>query len=515
MTERPLTRSRWYLVSLFALLPLMGWWLTGLFDLDEGFYAAVVAEMNRRGEWVTPYYNGKPWFEKPILLYWLAKPTVALFGEMVGPRLPSVIATLATYAVAAWFAARRLGDGVKTAQLTVLILASSLLVLGLGRMMMTDAPLLLAMTVAYLTFWESLVGDRRWRLLTAAMLGVGVLAKGPVACLLFVPVAGWTYWRQPDLRPAFKGYWLGGFALLLAVVSTWYVPAYLANGQTFVQKFLIEQNIGRFTGGDAAHTLGVASMPAYIPIIFLGMIPWSVWIPRAMPWGKPAPAWAEGFVRRPGFLALLARILLFPFTWVLWGWVGRTTEDVPVRRYLACWATVVFLFFSLSGAKLPHYILPLFPPLALLVAYRIREARWAFPVGFGMAATMTAVANGVFLFLYSFSGQQEVHTLARYVRAQGGDVAVYQMSRRQKSRGTGSTKLQETSLPSLLLYLDRTVVDTDEIEKIAANEGPIWIITRRGRIGTDDFLTVKRQRRDLERIMGAPGGSNYELYRIR
>lgn len=513
MTSR--TSSRWLLVSLFALLPLLGWWLTGLFDLDEGFYAAVVAEMNRRGEWVTPYYNGKPWFEKPILLYWLAKPTIALFGEMIGPRLPSVLATLATYAVAAWFAARRLGDGQKTAQLSVLILGSSLLVLGLGRMMMTDAPLLLALTGTFLAFWESLVGDRRWRLLTAALLGVGVLAKGPVACLLFLPVAGWTYWRQPDLRPAFKGQWLAGFAILAAVVATWYVPAYLANGQTFVQKFLIEQNVGRFTGGDSAHTLGIASMPAYIPIVFLGMIPWSVWIPRAWPWLRPAPEWVERFVGTPGFGPLILRILLFPLTWVLWGWKGRTTEDQPFRRYLATWAAVVFLFFSLSGAKLPHYVLPLFAPLALLVAHRLREQRWAFPLGFGMAAAMTIVANGVFIALYGLSGQQEVHTLARYVRVQGGDVAVYQMSRRQKSRGTGSAKLQETSLPSLLLYLDRTVVDTDKLEEIAAHEGPIWIITRRGRIQNEDFVSVKRYRRDLERIMGAPGGTNYELYRIR
>ena len=48
----------WFL----AILPLLGWWFYGLFDIDEGFYGAVVAEMNRRGEWITPFYNGKPWF---------------------------------------------------------------------------------------------------------------------------------------------------------------------------------------------------------------------------------------------------------------------------------------------------------------------------------------------------------------------------------------------------------------------------------------------------------------------
>ncbi|MGV3614489.1 MAG: ArnT family glycosyltransferase [Fimbriimonas sp.] len=474
------SRTRWVLTALFATLPLLGWWATGLFDLDEGFYAAVVAEMNRRGEWVTPYYNGNPWFEKPILLYWLAKPTVALFGEAFGPRLPSVLATLGTYAVVAWAMRRRFPDRPQAASLAVPMLASSLLVLALGRMMMTDAPLLLALTGAFLTFWESLVGDRRWRIVTAACLGVGVLAKGPVACLLFVPVAGWTFWREPALRPAFRGGWLAGTAVLLLVVGTWYVPAYLANGQTFVQKFLIEQNIGRFTGGDAAHTLGVASMPLYIPIVLLGMLPWSGWL------------------------------------WAAWPRRRATVDlpEAPFLRYLATWAAVVFLFFSLSGAKLPHYVLPVFPPLVMLVALRLQDRRWAWPTAAALCVVMCVVANSVFALWYDRSGQREAHTLARYVRAQGGDVAVYQMSRRQRSRGTGGTKLQETSLPSLLLYLDRTVVDTDKIEALTSHRGPLWIITRPGRLRTEDHVAIARAGRRLEKIVGAPGGENYVLYRL-
>jgi 4-amino-4-deoxy-L-arabinose transferase-like glycosyltransferase len=77
------------LALFFACLPLFGWWMTGLFDVDEGFYGAVVAEMNRRHEWITPFFNGQPWFEKPILVYWLAKPCMMLFGPNFGPRLPA------------------------------------------------------------------------------------------------------------------------------------------------------------------------------------------------------------------------------------------------------------------------------------------------------------------------------------------------------------------------------------------------------------------------------------------
>ena len=166
--------------------------MTGLFDIDEGFYGAVVAEMNRRGEWITPYFNGKPWFEKPILLYWLAKPCMLLLGPYFGPRLPSVLCTIALFVVSGYFVKKRYGAAAQS--FTIICLGTSVLVLGLGRQMMTDAALNLAMTAGFLSFYESLVGDRRWRILTAFCLGVGVLAKGPVALILFILVAGIALW---------------------------------------------------------------------------------------------------------------------------------------------------------------------------------------------------------------------------------------------------------------------------------------------------------------------------------
>lgn len=468
-------RNRWRWVWCLAALPLLGWWFTGLFDLDEGFYGAIAAEMNRRGEWITPFYNGKPWFEKPILLYWLAKPAIALFGESFGPRLPDILCTFATYLIVGWFARRHFAE--RIAQIAVLILASSLLTIGAGRMMLTDPPLVLCLTGAMATFWESLVGVRRWRLATAAFLGLGVLAKGPVACILFALIAGWTFAREVDLRSHFRGQWLAGTAILVAVVSAWYVPAYLANGQLFVQKFLIEQNVGRFTGGDAAHTLGIASLPLYIPILLLGMAPWSGWLFKAWP---------------------------------------RKGAAEPVGRYLAAWAAVVFLFFSLSGAKLPHYILPVVPPLSILVARYLetkRDGGWKLAVA--MCVFMCLFANGAFFAWYSLSGQREAHALARYIRKQGGDVAVYQLPRRQKALGTGKPKLQETSLPSLLLYFNANVIDAEKFDKILDHPGPVWIFTRSGRILPEDFVTVQLAGRRLEEVKTTLDLQNFALYRVR
>jgi len=482
------SRGRWIVVWCLALLPLLGWWLYGLFDVDEGFYGAVVAEMNRRGEWITPLYNGKPWFEKPILLYWLAKPCLMLFGEMFGPRLPSILTTLGTYGVVAWFANRRFGE--KTGQVAVLMLASSLLVVGTGRMMMTDLPLLLCFTAAMATFWESLVGKPSWRVWTAGLLGLGVLAKGPIALILFAIIAGWTYWREPDLRPSFKGYWLQGTGLMMLAIASWYVPAYLQNGQLFVQKFLIEQNIGRFTGGDAAHTLpGIAGLVAgtgmYIGVLLLGMLPWSLFIWNAWP-------------RRSK---------------------GETAPDLALNRYLATWAAVVFIFFTISGAKLPHYLLPLFPPLAILIAaYAISKGkaptRW-FNSAAVSCCVMALLANGVFLWWYQASGQAEVHAISRYVRKEGGAVSIYQMGRRQKDLGTGKPKLQETSLPSLLMYLNEDAIDTDDLMVIFNAPPPVWIITRENRIHPEDFIAAQRAERTLEEVKPPVRQDAYKLYRVR
>ena len=410
------------LALLFACLPLFGWWMTGLFDVDEGFYGAVVAEMNRRGEWVTPFFNGNPWFEKPILLYWLAKPCMMLLGPDFGPRLPSVLSTIALFVVCGFFMRRRYGASAQS--LTIFCLGSSILVLALGRLMMTDAPLNLALTTAFLSFYESLVGDRRWRILTAFCLGVGVLAKGPVAIILFVIVAGIALWRDPILREQIKGFWLAGTAVLFAVIAAWYVPCYMANGQTFVDEFLIKQNIGRFLGGDKAHSLGLAGLPFYIPFVIIGICPWG---------------WAE--------------------------WRAFTKENIDdsFSKFLFIWAATIFIFFPISSAKLPHYILPMIAPMAMLAAKRIDSKprlKWTAVGVMSISLILSlAVLDPLLRIWYKASGQQEAHYL---VRKHPEIQVLYQLSRREKEMNTGTTKLQETSLPSLLMYLDKEVVETDD-----------------------------------------------------
>jgi len=454
-----------------ALVPLLGFWATGLFDLDEGFYAAVVGEMNRRGDWITPWYNGRPWFEKPILLYWLAKPTVAWFGEVWGPRLPSVLCALGL-ALVVRRAALRYGEA--AGFWSAAVLSTSLLAVGLGRMMMTDMPMALAFSACLLLFWESLQGRRGLRPAAAACLALAVLAKGPVAGALFLLIAAWTFWREPELRPGFRGGWLASVLVFAAVVSLWYAPAWWVHRGEFVQKFLVEQNLARFGGGDEAHRVPfLPGLVYFVPVLLVGMLPWSLLIPRS--------------------------------------WPRRGKAD-PFLRFCAAWAGVVFAFFTLSGTKLPHYILPALPPLAILVGVRGGLAGWCPAWAWVASAAACGVANWAFWAWYEgrlggVPPHAEVHELARWVRERPGRVVSFQMGRQP---GVPTRGLNETEHPSVVFYVRRDVVQTSDWVRLLGLRDA-WVLTRKGRIGPSDAERARAEGLLLEPVREL---SRYELWRL-
>lgn len=428
-----------------CLIPVLGWWTYGLFDLDEGFYAAVVGEMNRRGDWITPFYNGQPWFEKPILMYWFAKPSVMLFGEDLGPRLPSVLAFAGTIALVGWWCKRRFTLG--AAKLAMLACASSLLVVALGRMMTADALLLFGVCATFFCFWESIVGDVRWRWLAAAALGWTVLAKGPVICAIFAVVAVWTYWREKDFRPKFRGGWLVGTLIFSLIVASWYLPAYLIHRDAFVQEFLIRQNIGRLGGGDDAHRVeGLIGLLFYVPVIAVGMAPWSWWIKKS--------------------------------------WPKSTSLDDAELRYLARWAVVVFVLFTVSGTKLVHYVLPAIIPLCVLVSvYLARSSKKAMPIAYSSLALVSALAvvgTPIYYYLWDPQRHVELRDIARQLRGAEKRFAVLHFSK--QSTSTGALALRDTSHPSLLFYLDSTVSSLNSPWYLLELQRPIAIIGRKGDI---------------------------------
>ena len=132
-----------------------------------------------------------------------------------------------------------------------------------------------------------------------------------------------------------------GTMLFVAAIAAWYLPAFLVGGDLFVNKFLIDQNLRRFGGGDTAHAVPIALWPIYYPVIMLvGTLPWTVWIWRGWPRGEGTD---------------------------------------PLARFLVRWAIVWVVFFTISGSKLPHYCLPAIPPLAMLAAMELAKRRQAIP----------------------------------------------------------------------------------------------------------------------------------------
>ena len=472
-----------WIVAIAAMLPFLGWWTYGLFDLDEGIYAAIVGEMIRRHEWITPYFNGAPWYEKPILIYWAAIPFVKLLGPMVGPRVSAILATWGTMGLVAWFSRRHLAPG--SALIAPLVLATSLLVVGTGRLMITDPLLVLCLTAALVTFWESLTGDVRWRWVAGLALGFGVLAKGPVAIAFFVIIAVVTWYREPALRSRFRGGWLVAGVAAVAVMALWYGPIYLATRDDFVRGFLYEQNVARFLGGDTAHTVPWYLFPVfYLPVILLGMFPWSLYIWRA--WPRRIP--------------------------------GVTPESSP-SRFLQTWAVTVVAFFTAAGSKLPHYMLPAIVPLAVLVAHDC-ATRWG-PVTLRTlvrpllgTVVMAAFAHLAFTGYYgglTVGGRvllpgfhAELHQLAGEMRTRiptAEPIVEYQMGRQARTlpRRPGEF-LSETTHPSLQFYLDRTLVLTDSLARLLEEPKRSWIITRWNRMDSADVARAAAAGRTLERI---------------
>jgi 4-amino-4-deoxy-L-arabinose transferase-like glycosyltransferase len=332
---------------------------TGLFDLDEGFYAAVAGEMARTGDLLTPRYMGAPFMEKPPLLYW----AMVLFLKLGMPpvfavRMPSVIAAIATMAMVGKVAARRGGGW-----LSVTALALSPLFIGLGHLALTDMMLTCFLTGAFLLFWSSISGGPQWlRVPAAVCLALATLTKGPVAGVLFVLVAGITYLLQPALRPSYRRYWPEAILAYVLIVLPWYYFMYRAHGGEFFQEFVLRQNIARFGGGDTAH---VFPFYFYIPVLLVGFFPWSIYLP----------------------------------------WLAFKTRRDPWLRYCWTWAWVVFLLFTLSGAKLPGYILPMLPPLAAVLPLILSQMwesaapvrTWAASLRVSMVATAIVVVALVVL----------------------------------------------------------------------------------------------------------------------
>ena len=371
--ERALT-SPWLLLLVLALSFFWQLGAVPLYDLDEGAFTEATREMLASGNVITPHKDGEPRYDKPVLIYWLQAVSTTLVGfDEFGLRLPSAIAgTL--WVVALWAFVRKRLDA-PTATVAAMVMALSLQVTLIAKAAVADAVLNLFIALTFFEIYRfylepSPERSRRQLLRAYLWMGCGFLTKGPVA--VFFPVLVSLLFFLSEIRWSAQGLavarrWLRavffpqGWLVFLLVAGPWYLAIYLDDGAGFFRSFFLQHNAGRFGGAMQGHS---------------------------------------GF---PGYYLVMLPLILLPFS----GWflslfkAYRSAWPDPLDRFLWIWFLTVFVVFSFSGTKLPHYLLYGCTPLFILMARHrgVLTGRWlAFTpplVLFALLAALPWVIEGV------------------------------------------------------------------------------------------------------------------------
>lgn len=320
----------WLLAVVALLILLPGNNLIPLIDRDEPRFARATVEMIERGEWVVPYFNNEYRFDKPILIYWMMRLCYALFGvNEFAARLPSVLSAILMAVIVwkmgeRWFSAR-------AGFFAAFGLLTGAQVLMHGRSAVADMPMVAMVALAQFALYELLYteSDRypwKWFWTFYGALGLGFLAKGPVALaapILTLPIQR-LLWREPI--PWRRLRILPGLVVVLAIMGSWGIPALVKTRGLF----------------------------------------WSQ--------GMETHVWERGFETFQGhgafFLYYFATALISLFPWSAYFGDGIAVARRNWSRknaFLVAWALGTYVLFSFYKTKLPHYVMPAFPALFLII----------------------------------------------------------------------------------------------------------------------------------------------------
>ncbi|HEX3150242.1 MAG TPA: glycosyltransferase family 39 protein [Gemmataceae bacterium] len=336
-----------------------------LLEPDEGRYAQIPREMLARGDWVVPHLQGQPYLDKPPLMYWLVMLSYKLFGvSEAAARLVPALAVHATILCLYLIGRRSLGE--RSAFWGALFLTVAPGFTGMGRLLILDGLLTLWVTLTLLATFEAIRGDRwktGWWYLAAVAAGLGVLTKGPVPFLLVIPPI-WLHRRLTGNRVPIPFKHLASFVgVAVAVNLPWYAAIYL-HEPVFLRHFFWEHNVLRFVQ-PFDHLQPVWF---YAPILLGGLLPGTI------------------------LLYALARHLGS-------GDPERIAMRTPALGFWLLAGVWCVFFFSLSGSKLPTYVLPAFPCLCLAVGDFVARTRWSnlWVTRTGVGTMAAALAVGFYV----------------------------------------------------------------------------------------------------------------------
>ena len=360
------------------LFHLAGTWSLPLIDRDEPRFAEAAREMRERADFIVPYFNNQFRFDKPPLTYWFQVASYRVLGENdFAARFPTAVAAaLVALVLFSW--GKRVRNE-KVGWWTAIIFTLSLQSFIHGKAAVADMWLVLFVTLAHWAAWElfqantehrrSNIERRTWFWwIFYISLAFAFLAKGPIGWtpLLTVAIAK-RFHRQEHFTARFK--FVRGLLLMLALVCLWGIPALVrTHGEFFrvgIGKHVVERSVATMEGHGASSVwMYLGLLPFYFLTVFASFFPWSIKLPA------------------------------------LWKNLRAQRDDTD--QFLLAGALIVFGIFTLVQTKLPHYTLPAFPLLALLLARRFECLRLSRALPIAMTGVYLAISFFLSPFLTKF-----------------------------------------------------------------------------------------------------------------
>ena len=381
-------------VPILLVVIIIAFYLYGLGKLpllgpDEPRYAQVAREMFLSGDLITPTLGHHTWFEKPALLYWMIAAAFKVFGvsewsARFGPALCGLLTILAV-----WYVGREIDreDPHGFAFWSVVVTASCLGLIVFSRAASFDVVITMTTTWALACF---LIHElRNKRLLLAGFyvfVGLSLLAKGLVGIVIPFGVVGLYYLlrRSWPSRSVWRSlFW--GVPLAVAVSVIWYGPVIARHGWTFIDEFFIQHHFARYMSNKYHHPQPIWFYPV---IVMMLALPWTPYLIVALAKGRR------------------------------WEWRGSDSLSI-VRVFAIAWLLLPIVFFSFSGSKLPGYVLPVLPAVALLVSDRLTrmfDPKWPLMIASATAVLVVIVLN---FGAMRYAGHESVRDLLLLADARG------------------------------------------------------------------------------------------------
>ncbi len=309
-----------------------------LWDIDEGNNAEAAREMLDADNWRLPTFNYQPRVDKPALLYWLQIFAYLRFGvNEFAARLPSALAAMATVLLTYELGRRMFGAA--AGLLSGIVLATTIMFCAAGHFANPDALLTACTALTFLVFWHGIERRLHYGMLGGCM-GLAVLAKGPVGLVLPAAIIGMFLLWTRQLNKLKDGRIALGILSFSLVALPWYLYVGAETRFEFVRRFIGVHNVGRFLSPMEGHG---GPFYYYFVALAVGFAPWSAF--------------------------------LGPVSWYSCKREGVESTAAMAQRFLWCWIIGYVVFFTISRTKLPNYILPIYPALALLTGRFLDEWR--------------------------------------------------------------------------------------------------------------------------------------------